>query len=404
MKLSVLTYGTEGDTRPVAILCRALMDAGHQVHLLAEAGSLDSARELAVPCAGLNGDIKQDLQTLLAQGVGVNATVKGLSRMANAHAQSWMRQSAEAAAGSNGLIVSGLSAFVGLSVAEHLGIPLIGAGMIPISPTKAFPSPFLSGLRLPSSLNRTSHSLVNWLLWLSFKTSVNQARKQVLGMRPRHRLWTEHPMLYGVSPALLPRPADWPANATLCGQWSVPDQPWTPSADLQAFLDAGEAPVYVGFGSMGGFDRTSLLRTLLQALEGERVLFYPGWAGIPDIALPDNVYVLGDTPHHWLFPRVSLAIHHGGSGTTHSACAAGIPSIVLPFAGDQFFWGKQLELLGLAGKPISRQNLSVNTVRDAVRFAATSELRSRAKALARAMAAENGTAVAVARIQSLLGH
>lgn len=88
MKLTVLTYGTEGDTRPLAVLCRALMDAGHHVRLLAEANSLDSARQLAVPHDSLSGDIKQDLQTLVLQGSGVNATLKGLSRMANAQAQS----------------------------------------------------------------------------------------------------------------------------------------------------------------------------------------------------------------------------------------------------------------------------------------------------------------------------
>lgn len=404
MKLTVLTYGTEGDTRPLAVLCRALMDAGHHVRLLAEANSLDSARQLAVPHDSLSGDIKQDLQTLVLQGSGVNATLKGLSRMANAQAQSWMRQAADAAAGCDGLIVSGLTAFVGLSVADQLGIPVIGTGMIPISPTQAFASPFLSGQRLPPALNKASHKLVNWLLWQSFRKSINQARKQVLGMPPRHRLWTGHPMLYGISPALLPEPADWPENATLCGQWLEPERPWSLSAELQAFLDAGEAPIYLGFGSMVGFDRNALLHTLLEALKGERILFYPGWAGMPAVPLPENIFVLGQTPHRWLFPRTSLAIHHGGSGTTHSACRAGIPSIVLPFAGDQFFWGIQLKRLGLADDPISTRKLSADAIRQAVRLARTEKVRSRAEALARSMSREDGAARAVARIQALLGR
>jgi len=404
MNLLALTYGTEGDTRPVAALCHALMKAGHEVLLLAEENSLGSARSLGVPHTALSGNMRKDLEALVSQGKGVNATVAALSGIANAQAESWMRQAAEAAAGRDGIIVSGLAAFVGLSVAERLGIPLIGAGMIPISPTSAFPSPFLPG-KPPAPLNKASHHLVNWMLWLAFRKSINWARKRVLGLAPRHMLWTGHPMLYGVSPALLPQPKDWPANAKLCGQWLAPADAWKPPPELQAFLDAGEPPLYVGFGSMTGFDREALLHTLLVALEGERVLFHPGWSGLPETSLPGNFLVIGDTPHDRLFPRVSMAIHHGGSGTTHSACRAGVPSVVLPFTGDQFFWANQLARTGLAAAPVATKKLSADAVRQAVQFARSNEAKSNAAAMAEAMLHENGTAAAVEEIESILsGH
>ena len=403
MKLIALTYGTEGDTRPLAALCRGLMDAGHHASLLGEASSLGSARSLDVPHAALSGDMRGALEALVLEGKGVNATVSALSGIANAQAEGWMGQAAEAAAGCDAILVSGLTAFVGFSVAERLGIPVIGAGMIPISPTRDFPSPFLAVGRLPPGLNRASHHLVNWMLWASFRKSINRARKRVLGLGPRHRLWTGHPMLYGISPALLPPPADWPGNTRLCGQWLVPAGSWTPPRELQAFLDAGEPPVYLGFGSMTGFDREALLRTLLEALRGERVLFHPGWAGIPTgLALPDNFLVIGNTPHDWLLPRTSLAIHHGGSGTAHSACRAGVPSVVLPFAGDQFFWARQLARAGVAPAPFPSRQPDAGAIRQAVRFARSDKARSAAAALADAMALENGTAVALAEIEALL--
>ncbi len=404
MNLLALTYGTEGDTRPIAALCHALMNAGHQVLLLAEENSLGSARDLGVPHAALGGNMRQGLQALVSQGKGVNATVAALSGIANAQAESWMRQAVEAAAGRDGIIVSGLTAFVGLSVAERLDIPLVGTGMIPISPTSAFPSPFLPAGKLPTSLNKASHHLVNWMLWLAFRKSINHARKRVLGLAPRHTLWTGHPMLYGVSPALLPQPTDWPANAKLCGQWLAPADAWTPSPELQAFLDAGEPPLYIGFGSMTGFDREALLHTLLVALKGERVLFHPGWSGLPEISLPRNFLVIGNTPHDRLFPCVSMALHHGGSGTTHSACRAGIPSVVLPFAGDQFFWANQLARMGLAGAPVSTRKLSAEAIKQAVRFARSTEAKSNAAAMAEAMLHENGAAAAVEKIESMLSQ
>ena len=137
-------------------------------------------------------------------------------------------------------------------------------------------------------------------------------------------------MLYGVSPSLVPRPDDWPDNARMCGQWIPPSPRWSPPANLTDFLAAGEAPLYVGFGSMTGFDRRRMLAQIVAATAGRRVVFAPGWSGIDASDLPSSFLVVGDTPHDWLFPRMSVVVHHGGSGTSHSATRAGVPSVVVP--------------------------------------------------------------------------
>jgi sterol 3beta-glucosyltransferase len=119
MKLVALTYGTEGDTRPLAALCRALMDAGYHVTLLADRGTLGSARDLGVPHAALAGDIRETLQSVstlssvVAGKNSLNANTQALVRIANENADAWMRQVLEVAGGSDGLIVAGLAAFIG---------------------------------------------------------------------------------------------------------------------------------------------------------------------------------------------------------------------------------------------------------------------------------------------------
>ena len=209
-------------------------------------------------------------------------------------------------------------------------------------------------------------------------------------------------MLYGISPSLLPQPADWPANHRICGQWRLPDSPWQPPPDLQAFLDAGPAPVYLGFGSMTGFDRDRVLPALLDALAPRRVLLFPGWAGLPSMPLPAHVFVVGPTPHEALFPRCALVIHHGGSGTTHSACRAGVPSLVMPFAADQFFWAARLQALGVAPAALSPKRLDANTLARAIGFVEHAGTRERAAALGRAMGMETGVAKAADLIQQWL--
>lgn len=405
MKLVIATYGTEGDTRPLAALGRALLDAGHDVRLLADAATLGSAAAVGVPSAPLSGDIRRAIapEGALADAVrgrgGFNDTSKALAAIANANTAAWMQEVADASAGCDALLVSGLASFVGLSVAEYRRIPAIGTGMIPITPTAEFASPFLPPGKLPRWLNRTSHRLVNALLWHAFRKSTNAARASVCGLPPRKHVWTDHPMLYGVSPALLSSPADWPANVHACGQWRVDARAWTPPPELSAFLDAGEPPVYIGFGSMAGFDRAALAAALTQALAGRRALFYPGWSGIDASLLPAHVRVIGDTPHDWLFPRVAMAMHHGGSGTTHSAARAGIPSVVVPFAGDQFFWANRLQRLGVADAPVAGRRVEAAALARAIAFAERGETKARAAALGTRIAQEEGLQRAVSAIE-----
>lgn len=410
MKLTVLTYGTEGDTRPLAALCRALMDAGHETHLLADRATLGSAAALGVPASALSGDIRAALMPGATLGSVVsghtrfNATAKALASIANASTHAWMQEAADASAGCDAIIVSGLAAFVGLSVAEYRRVPVLGAGLIPLTPTSSFASPFLPPGLVPRWLNHISHRLVNAMLWRAFRRATNAARAQVCGLAPRGGVWTDHPMLYGVSPNLLPRPHDWPANATVCGQWRQPTGDWTPPAHLARFLAAGEVPLYIGFGSMAGFDRQQLVTTLTEAAAGRRALFYPGWSGVDTARLPENFCVVGETPHDWLFARTSAVVHHGGSGTTHSACRAGVPSVVVPFAGDQFFWAHRLAALGVAPPAVDGRRLSATALKQAIAFAQRDDVKARAAALGNRMREENGLATAVGEVERLLAR
>jgi sterol 3beta-glucosyltransferase len=406
MRLVVATYGTEGDTRPFAALCRGLMDAGHEARLLADAATLGSARMLGVPAAALAGDIRGTFKDCaiagaVAKGGGLHETTRALAKIANENTESWLRATIEAGEGCDAILAAGLAGFVGLSAAEFLGVKCIGSGTIPITPTSAFASPFLSPRWVPRLLHRASHSFVNAMLWKAFRDETNAART-IFRLSPRKAVWTGIPMIYGVSPNLLPPPADWPANARLCGQWVVPSPAWTPPQSLAEFLAAGESPVYVGFGSMTGFDNAQMLDALVRAMNGRRTLFHSGWSGIDPKALPDNFFAIGDTPHDWLFPRVAAVIHHGGSGTSHSAAHAGVPSIVTPFAGDQFFWAERLRLAGVAPAAVDGRRPKTEAFASALDFAAAARVRNRARALGEKMRAENGIVDAVTTIERIV--
>jgi len=409
MKFAVVTYGTEGDVRPLAALCATLDAAGHQTVLLADGATLASAQRLGVVTQALAGDIQGtsgaggSIADVVARSARPNDAARALVGIANTHATAWLRQTVEAARGCDAIVASGLAGFVGLSAGEALGIPAIGAGMFPLTPTREFACPFLPPARLWHRLNRASFHLVNGFLWRAFRPSLNAARAEVCGLPPRRRMWTTHPVLYGYSPTLLPRPADWPAQVHVCGQWTLPMPDWTPPPALATFLDAGEPPVYIGFGSMGGFDTGRLRQALVDGLGGRRAVFYPGWSRIDPSDLPANIHVLGDTPHDWLFPRTACVVHHGGSGTTHSAARAGVPSVVAPFAGDQPFWAHRLELAGVAPPATAGARFGADDLARGLAFADRPEVRARAADLGARLRAEDGLGAAVAHLTRRAG-
>jgi sterol 3beta-glucosyltransferase len=199
----------------------------------------------------------------------------------------------------------------------------------------------------------------------------------------------------------LPVPPDWPTNIHVIGAWTLPmPQGWTPPDDLAAFLANGEPPVYFGFGSMKVPDPLRMTQQIAAALKatGLRGVLQAGWAGLNHH--DNHLITIGDTPHAWLFPRMAAIVHHGGSGTTHAALKAGKPSLVVPFAVDQPFWGQRIAAAGAGVPPISPKRLTVEHLAAALRtLTQDSTMRQHAAAISEQMRAEDAIATALEIIE-----
>ena len=206
-------------------------------------------------------------------------------------------------------------------------------------------------------------------------------------------------IMHGYSALVVPQPRDWGDACAITGYWFLNHPPhWRPPAALVDFLAAGPAPVCAGFGSMHTRSLAVRVDLVLQALARmrQRGVLLTGWGGVSNAALPNGIFQIEEGPHDWLFPRVSVVIHHGGAGTTAAALRAGVPEIVLPFYFDQAFWGQRVAALWVGPRPIPRWRLSVEVLTTALQ-AATSQpaMRWRAAALGRRIHAEDGVARAV---------
>jgi sterol 3beta-glucosyltransferase len=215
--------------------------------------------------------------------------------------------------------------------------------------------------------------------------------------------------LYAYSESVLPRPSDWPEHVQVTGYWTrEPTRAFVPPADVQAFLDRGEPPVYVGFGSMKSSDPQRLRATVGAALAavGMRAIVQPGFGGLDLSGIDgDRVLVTGDVAHAWLLPRMAAAIHHGGAGTTGAALTAGLPSVIVPHAFDQRFWGGRIAALGCGPEPIDHRNLSSEVLAMSLRAAlAPAGPRAAAARLGERLRSEDGTGRAAELLERWLGQ
>src|SRR5215469_12664430 len=239
----------------------------------------------------------------------------------------------------------------------------------PLTPTRAFPS-FLMGRGIDRGprLDRLIWSLSEQVVWQLLRSDDRKLRRE-LGLRPlpffgplARQQCEEMPVYYTYSPAVLPRPADWPDRVQVTGYWFLdPPTGWQPPADLLHFLQAGPPPVSIGFGSMASRDAQASLHLVLKALElsGQRGVLLSGWAGLgKGRTLPENVFRAESLPHSWLFPRMAAVVHHGGAGTTGAGLGSGVPSVLTPLAADQPSWARQVYALGLPRFPFKHSQQS----------------------------------------------
>ncbi|SEL01808.1 glycosyltransferase [Nonomuraea pusilla] len=401
MRPLLITVGSRGDVQPYLALALGLRAAGHRPVLAAPRRFEPLATGHGVEFVPLSDELLRAQDA--AKGQGVRAAVAG-ARAVKPMLRRLLDDEAALADGPADVVVYHPKSLGGPYVAEKLGVPAVAGLLLPLYlPTAAFPSPILP-FRVPRALNRASWRVTS-AVEAPYRGMVRAWRAEALrlegGFRPLADLVEEGPVLSAWSPLLLPAPDDWPERARPLGFWTMPAPGgWTPPERLARFLEEGEPPVYVGFGSSVGRDPERLTAAVLEAvrLAGRRAVLATGWGALRPGTLGDDVLAIEEAPHDWLLPRVAVAVHHGGAGTVAAALRAGVPQVVRPFLGDQPFWADRLHRAGVASAPVAGR-LTAGRLAGAID--AAGELAPAARALAARLSAEDGVAAAVARLTAL---
>jgi sterol 3beta-glucosyltransferase len=423
MKIFINTFGTRGDVQPYVALGKGLKEAGHTVTICTA-----STYEPFIIEQGLNyGYMTDELLKLvdtdigrdaLEETVGLWGTAKTMFKMVKL-AKPLNRQmvvdSWEAAKiAEPELVIYHAKALGAVSIAEKFNAPVIMANLQPmIAPTTEFPPIGIPDLNIGGWYNKMTYKAIE-MGYRSYTKDVNEVRRDMMGLdnfpKSSGILNTSDgspiPMLHAFSQHVIPQPVDWPEQYTVNGYWFLDrDDDWQPSAELQAFLDAGEPPVYVGFGSMAGKNPQRLSTIVINALQQANVrgIIATGWGGLDAFELPETIFKIEQAPHDWLFERVTGVVHHGGAGTTAAGLRAGRPTVICPFMGDQPFWGKRVEKLGVGVKTSSQKKLKTEELAVAIRTVTTNrDIQEKAAALGEKIKAEDGVANAISTIDKIV--
>ncbi len=403
----ILTIGTQGDVRPCIALGRGMQRAGHRVRIATSANFRALVGDAGLEFAALTADFQAMLESDRAigdQGMDLRAMARIFRERYAAWAHNWTLEGLNASSDAGLLIGVSNSTLLTKALSEALAIPFAIARLQPLTPSRVLPPVVLSGssLKLPGLLSAGAHHLLYQMIWGVMRPAINEIVRPRLGLR-RYPRWGPYlfsselhraKVINGFSQHVLSRPADWPDSCQVAGYWFLDEPGWEPPRELTEFLAAGPKPIYAGFGSMVSQDAGGLTGAVVEAVRrsGQRAVLATGWGGLDGVqgSGDDRIFIMRSAPHHYLFPRVAAAVHHGGAGTTAAAVRAGIPSVIVPFYGDQTFWARCLARQGVAPPAVERKSLTPAGLASAIAATQQPEMVRRAESLGRAVRAEDG--------------
>ncbi|THZ53832.1 glycosyltransferase family 1 protein [Aureobasidium pullulans] len=414
LNIVIQIVGSRGDVQPFIALGQRLQSSGHRIRIATHGEFEDFVRSTGLEFYNIGGNASH-LMAYMVKNPSIFpsfATMKSgeigrkrkmVYEMLNGCWRSCIMPDAQTEIPFVAdAIIANPPSFAHVHCAQALGVPVHLMFTMPWSPTKAFPHP-LANMQTeesdPQTANFMSYRIVDVMTWQGLGDVINLWRKKTLGLdavanmvAPRLAEILQVPFTYCWSPALVPKPSDWPSYIDVCGFFFREEKPYTPDRELDAFLRAGPRPIYIGFGSIVMENPENMTDLIISAVKACRVraIVSKGWSKLGAGRSDKDILFLGDCPHEWLFKHVAGVIHHGGAGTTACGLLNGRPTGIVPFFGDQPFWGNMVAVAGAGPKPIHHKELNSENLAAMIRKCLEPATLQAAADIARRMSHERG--------------
>ncbi|PWY68434.1 sterol glucosyltransferase [Aspergillus heteromorphus CBS 117.55] len=417
LNIVIQIVGSRGDVQPFIALGNELQKYGHRVRLATHNVFEEFVSQSGLEFFPIGGD-PTELMAFMVKNPGLIPQMKSLragevqkkrAMVAEMLDGCW-KSCIEDDPATNvpfvaDAIIANPPSFAHIHCAQALSIPVHLMFTMPWTSTRAFPHP-LANLRSSTMNIRTanwvSYGVVEWLTWQGLGDVINRWRASIdleaipTTEGPSLAETLKVPFTYCWSPALVPKPRDWPAHIDICGFFFREPPAYEPPPGLHCFLESGPPPIYIGFGSIV-IDNPQRLTNILEeavARAGVRAIISRGWSRLGRDSSAE-IHYIDECPHEWLFQRVAAVVHHGGAGTTACGLANGKATTVVPFFGDQQFWGNMIAGAGAGPLPIPHASLNAQNLAEAILFCLTPEATRSAHDIAFKMQYETGVSAAV---------
>ena len=376
LRITCLTIGSRGDVQPYIALCKGFIAEGHRPRIATHKEFEPWVRKHGIDFEPIDGDPAELMRICVENGMFTYSFLKEASYKF----RGWIDElltSAWKACQDTDLLIESPSAMAGIHIAEALGIPYFRAFTMPWTRTRAYPHAFaVPEHKMGGAYNYITYVMFDNVFWKAIAGQVNRWRKKELGLRSTNldkMQPNKVPFLYNFSPTVVSPPLDYSDWIRVTGYWFLDEaSEWTPPEDLSKFIQQartdGKRIVYIGFGSIVVSDPAALTKTVVESVlkADVRCILSKGWsdrlgnhdATVPEVPLPSEIFQIKSAPHDWLFSQIDAAAHHGGAGTTGASLRAGLPTIIKPFFGDQFFFGNRVEELRV-GICLKKLNIGV---------------------------------------------
>lgn len=400
MRVLLSTIGSRGDVQPLVALGLQLKELGQDVRLCVPPDFREWIEGLGMPVTPIGPELRSTAKANPSQAVAVLTPEQRRQAIEGTVATQFETIGA-AAQGCDAIVGATTLQIAAPSIAEKLGIPYFFAAYCPaVLPSPHHAPPVLTMLGDKSTTMSDYGEL--WgkerQRWNDMWGSLLNAQRERLGLAPvsdvLSHILTNQPWL-AADQTLGPWPNPTDQAVFQTGAWILPDaRPL--DRELEAFLDAGEQPIYFGFGSIRAPENVSQVMIESARALGRRALILRGWA---DLSLVDNApdcLAIGEVNHQALFKRVAAVVHHGGAGTTTAAARAGAPQVAIPQHYDQYYWAGRVQQLGI-GIMHAPNTPTIDSLTSSLEYTLQPEVAARAQSIA-ATVRSNGALVAAQRL------
>lgn len=413
--ITIICAGSRGDFQPYVALAQRLKILGEEVRISGFSQFENFVRGYGIDYVPIEVDYEElgvDPKMLKQAGSADNPLkmILTFNKMKKYGAQI-AKQTYDSLEGSE-LIVYHPGCVIGYFAAQEMNIPSVLATPFPMNKTEEYLSVVTYGKARPTKINKKiSYKMIQGMLWMASSNTVKHHWKERFGRVPKNfkspyeKISKDHIAMVSCSNFVFPRPKDWDKNIYQSGYWFVEEnKEYKPSKELEAFINNGEKPVYIGFGSVFDSDeKDKIVRIIIDALKkcGKRGII-SGMGKVEN--LPNNIISVDGIPHTWLFEKVSVVCHHGGAGTTAAGFRAGVPSVIIPFSNDQFAWAHRAFDLGVGAKPIYKKDLTADKLAEGISYDLNKDIIERAEMLSKNIALEDGALDCAKKIVDILNR